>query len=329
MRSVTWGSYDERDYGELIFISEHMREVDRQIQDAASHDLPVLITGETGVGKELVAVEIHRRSRRSSGPLLIQNMAEINEELAASILFGHKKGSFTGAYEDKRGLFQEADGGILVLDEITETPITVQSTLLRAVERGRIRMVGDVKEIEVDVRVIATSNRDIQKAMREGRLRRDLYYRLSLMHIRIPPLRDRVEDIPLLAKYFIEVANERYGFNILGMEEDVMEALKRRRWEGNVRELRNLMESLAIRKREGWIRMEDLRGVLLGGEQQLPPGFNLREEIERLKRGLIMMALRETNGNISKAADMLGISRVGLKKMMERLKIRHTPSDER
>jgi len=254
-------------------------------------------------------------------------MAEIREELAVSILFGHKRGSFTGAYEDKIGLFQEADGGTLVLDEITETPLSVQATLLRAVERGRIRMVGDVKEIEVDVRVIATSNRDVEKAMREGRLRRDLYYRLSLMHIRIPPLRERVEDIPLLAKYFIEMANERYGFNILGMEEDVMEALKRGRWEGNVRELRNLMEMVAIRKREGWIRMEDLRVVLLGGMQQLLSGFNLREEIERLKRELIVMALRETKGNISKAAEMLGISRQGLAKMMRNLGIKKDGND--
>ena len=327
MRSVTWGSYDERDYGELIFISEHMREVDRQIQDAASHDLPVLITGETGVGKELVAVEIHRRSRRSSGPLLIQNMAEINEELAASILFGHKKGSFTGAYEDKRGLFQEADGGTLVLDEITETPITVQSTLLRAVERGRIRMVGDVKEIEVDVRVIATSNRDVRDAIRSGIFRSDLYYRLASVQIHIPPLRERVEDIPLLVKYFIEELNRREGFGVLGVDEEVMDVLKRRKWEGNVRELKNLVESLAIRKREGWIRMEDLRVVLLGGEQQLLSGFNLREEIERLKRGLIMMALRETNGNISKAADMLGISRQWLSKMMRNLGIKKDGND--
>jgi len=136
-----------------------------------------------------------------------------------------------------------------------------------------------------------------------------------------------VEDIPLLVKYFIEELNRRERFGVLGVDEDVMDVLKRRRWEGNVRELRNLVESLAIRKREGWIRMEDLRGVLLGGEQQLPPGFNLREEIERLKRGLIMMALRETNGNISKAADMLGISRQWLSKMMRNLGIKKDGND--
>jgi len=139
MRGVLRGSYDKEDYGEFIWISRCMEEVDQQIQDAALHDSPVLITGETGVGKELVAVEIHRRSRGSSGPLIIQNMAEINRELVTSLLFGHKRGSFTGAYEDRMGLFLEADGGTLVLDEITEAPIQIQTSLLRVVERGRIR----------------------------------------------------------------------------------------------------------------------------------------------------------------------------------------------
>ena len=307
MRSVTWGSYDERDYGELIFISEHMREVDRQIQDAASHDLPVLITGETGVGKELVAVEIHRRSRRSSGPLLIQNMAEINKELAASILFGHKKGSFTGAYEDKRGLFQEADGGTLVLDEITETPITVQATLLRAVERGRIRMVGDVKEIEVDVRVIATSNRDVRDAIRSGIFRSDLYYRLASVQIHIPPLRERVEDIPLLVKYFIEELNRRERFGVLGVDEKVMDVLKRRKWEGNVRELKNLVESLAIKKKEGWIKMKDLRGML-----------SVRRRRRHLSEEEVREALRKAGGNKSEAARMLGVYRQQVQRLVKK-----------
>ncbi|MCD6507062.1 sigma-54-dependent Fis family transcriptional regulator [Candidatus Poribacteria bacterium] len=259
------------------------------------------------MGKELVAVEIHRRSRRSSGPLLIQNMAEINEELAASILFGHKRGAFTGAYEDRLGLFQAADRGTLVLDEITETPLSVQATLLRTVERGRIRIVGDVREIEVDVRVIATSNRDVRDAIRSGIFRSDLYYRLASVQIHIPPLRERVEDIPLLVKYFIEELNRREGFGVLGVDEEVMDVLKRRKWEGNVRELKNLVESLAIKKKEGWIGMRDLRGML-----------SVRRRRRHLSEEEVREALRKAGGNKSEAARMLGVYRQQIQRLVKK-----------
>jgi len=213
----------------------------------------------------------------------------------------------TGAVESRKGAFELADGGTIVLDEITEAPLSVQASLLRAVERRVIRRVGEMKEIPVDVKVIAISNQDLEKAILEGRLREDLYYRLSCCHIHIPPLRERTEDIPVLAEYFIDEANKRYGLNIEGIDKEVIQAMKRYEWRGNVRELKNFILRLTLKKREGRIRIDDLKGELLGIRTR---GQLSREDVER--------ALIICNWNKSRAARMLGIHRQQLQRLVKR-----------
>ena len=242
-------------------------------------------------------------------------MAQLTEELAPSELFGHKKGAFTEAFEDKEGAFLFANGGTLVLDEITEVSISVQAMLLRTIENKRIRRVGCIDEEEVDVRVIATSNREIQNAIRGGKCRQDLYYRLSGVHIHIPPLRGRLEDIPPLVEYFVGEVNEKYKLHVKGMRECALNLLKMHKWEGNVRELRNLVFQLAMRKREGWIGEKDLR--------EIPPTRDLRKRRRCLSREEVDEALRASGWNKSKAARMLGIHRQQVQRLVKRYEFKN------
>jgi DNA-binding NtrC family response regulator len=237
----------------LVGQSEPMLELRRLIELVASSDATALITGESGTGKEVVARAIHALSSRSGGPIVAVNAAAIPESLIESELFGHDRGAFTGAVRSRPGCFEQASGGTLFLDELTEMPIALQPKLLRILESGHVRRLGGGQDIPFDVRVLAATNREPASALEEGTLREDLFYRLNVFEIVVPPLRERLEDLPLLCQHFVREFNERHGTDVDGLRERTLKCLLRYRWRGNVRELRNLMERAVIVAGAGWL----------------------------------------------------------------------------
>jgi len=281
----------------------------------------VLIAGETGVGKELVAAAVHYRSRRRAQLFVSQNCAAMPENLLESELFGHKKGSFTGAHEDKKGLFEIADGGTLFLDEVTEMPMSLQSKLLRVLQEGEIRAIGATAEKRVNVRIVAATNRNVEKEVKEGRFREDLYYRLSVFPIRVPPLRERREDIPLLAESFLKRYSAEVGKPAAGYSQQTMELLQAYDWPGNVRELQNEVQRLVIQIDPGAFvtpellspRIRQIEGVV---DKVRPSKGTLKEMMDQLERWLLIESLREHDNNKTAAAKSLGITREGLHKKL-------------
>ncbi|HET9982450.1 MAG TPA: sigma-54 dependent transcriptional regulator [Longimicrobiales bacterium] len=296
----------------IVAASRPMQEIFQLLARAAQSRHPLLITGESGTGKELIAREIHRASGR--GDFVAINCAALPENLLESELFGHERGAFTGADREKPGLFEAADGGTLFLDEIAELPLPLQPKLLRALEQGEVRRVGSTKPRAVDVRIVAATNRDIEDEAHEGRFRDDLFWRLNVLHIHVPPLRERPADIPLLAEHFLARAAVDGGapHTPRAIAAEAMALLTAYPWPGNVRELRNAIERAATLAHTDEIRAEDLPPRIreAGWSASLVAdasgkGLSLRE----LERAYIAEVLRQTGGNKSRAAEILGLDR--------------------
>jgi anaerobic nitric oxide reductase transcription regulator len=319
----------ERGGGEIIGTSDAMVRVRHEIDLLGGSDLTGLITGETGVGKELVVHAIHARSRRSEKPLIQVNCAALPEALAESELFGHVKGAFTGAHDHRAGKFEVADGGTLFLDEIGELPLSIQPKLLRVLQSGEVQRVGSDRLLRVDVRVIAATNRDLTEEVRAGRFRSDLYYRLSVYPLHVPPLRDRRDDVPLLSGHFLDLARARLGVGQLRLTPPAREALRQHDWPGNVRELEHMLLRAALRASEGR-RHETIviDAVHLGLDGAAAPAaatamtHPLREAVDAFQAQLITRTITECGGNWAEAARRLGLQRGNLHRLADRLGIR-------
>jgi DNA-binding NtrC family response regulator len=305
----------------MLGVSPRMQRVFRLIAKVAPTESTVLITGESGTGKEMAATSIHLQSRRAHRPFVALNAAAVPESLFESELFGHVKGAFTGAVSDKVGLLKRADTGTLFLDEVAEMPLAVQAKLLRALQNGEVRRVGDSASTRVDVRVIAATNRDVRRALAEGRMREDLYYRLSVFHLEMPPLRERREDIPLLANYFREQFARRLRKRVDRFSEQAQYYLMRYEYPGNVRELENAIERAVTLAERGEITLLDLPP---GFRETPPPLLTEREAfpysetmtLAQLEAEHIRRALDHFAGNGTRAAKSLGISRSTLWRKM-------------
>ncbi len=300
-----------------------MLEIFNTIKHIAKYPATVLITGETGTGKEMIARAIHNLSPRVSKPFVTINCAGLVETLLESELFGHVKGAFTGATRDKPGLFEIASGGTIFLDEVGELPLSVQAKLLRALEQHEIQRIGDVKIKKIDVRVIAATNRDLKTMVKEGKYRKDLFYRLNTIHIHLPPLRERKEDIPVLAEYFVTELNKQIGKDIKGIKPEVIERLKEIPWEGNVRELRNVIERAYIMTQTEYITLKDLPPEYIEENVSSPVLFLSAQEepqttLAEMEKRYIMKVLQRTSGNRSQAARILGLSRRSLYRKMKK-----------
>jgi two-component system, NtrC family, response regulator PilR len=284
----------------------------RKIADSAS---TVMITGESGTGKELVARAIHQESSRRKSPFVSVNCGAVPEGLMESELFGHVKGSFTGAIANTIGLFSAADGGSLFLDEITEIPHSVQVKLLRAIQEREIRRVGDTRDLKIDVRLIAASNRDVSRAVGDGVLREDLFYRLNVIPIHLPPLRDRVEDIALLVAHFIDKINKEVGKTVKGIAPEALAVLERYHWPGNIRELENIVERAIVLGGGEVLGVEGLPQDLgrARGGSEIPieisgGGVDLDALLDRIEQRYVEAALERTGGVQTRAAELLGLS---------------------
>ncbi|HQR29984.1 MAG TPA: sigma-54 dependent transcriptional regulator [Anaeromyxobacteraceae bacterium] len=325
----------------LVGQSPSMRAVYDLIARVADSPSTVLITGESGTGKELVAQALHRGSSRRSQPLIKVNCAAIPKDLVESELFGYEKGAFTGAVGSKPGRFELADGGTLFLDEIGEIPVEMQVKLLRALQESEFERVGGIRTIRVDVRLIAATNRDLEALIAEGRFREDLYYRLNVVPVALPPLRDRREDIPLLVQHFIEKYDRRLGKKVERVDEAAMEVLTHYAWPGNIRELENVMERSVLFADGPLVTVAQLPETLrdrtpgpatpvaaLGalGAIASPSGASMKDIVRQaqseLERTLISRALEETGGNVTRAAKKLQISRKSLQVKMKELGLR-------
>ncbi|HOO18375.1 MAG TPA: sigma-54 dependent transcriptional regulator [Phycisphaerae bacterium] len=293
----------------IVGHTPQIRRIIERIKKAARNKLTVLILGETGTGKDLIAEAIHKQSDRSRRALKSVNCAGLNENLLESELFGHVKGAFTGAVSDRKGYFVAADGGTLFLDEVGDMPMTMQAKLLRVLERREITPVGSTEVQRVDVRVIAATNTDLRQAVEEKRFREDLYYRLKQWEINVPPLRERQQDIPLLAMHFLKRANETHGVNVPGFSADAMAHLVHHYWPGNVRELANLIEAVAVEVENRRIETDDLPESIRGRLDIVPvsAGSMVGLPLAQIERIMIERTLETTGGNREAAAKMLGI----------------------
>lgn len=313
----------------IIGSSAAMQKVFEILEKVAATDATVLLTGETGTGKDLVARAIHYSGLRKHQPFIAQNCAALPDTLLESELFGHKRGAFTGAHADKKGLFELAHHGTIFMDEIGETKPSMQVRLLRVLQNGEVRPLGGSESIQVDVRIIAATNRDLRKEVRDGNFREDLYYRLRVVEIHLPALRERRADIPELAHHFLELANKKMGRKLRGFSNAAMQCLMEYRWRGNIRELENEIERIvalagdADTVREDMLS-EQIREEVSGTSSDAhlePTSLALNQAVDQLKRHLIRDAIRQT-GSKSRAAERLGIPRQSLQKMMKRLEMR-------
>ena len=323
----------QRGGGELLGLSEPMAALRRELDTVADSDLTVLILGETGTGKELVARTVQARSPRSGQPLVYVNCAALPESIAESELFGHVRGSFTGAIADRRGKFELAHGGTLFLDEVGELPASVQPKLLRALQAGEIQRIGADRTRTVDVRILAATNRDLEAEVKAGRFRPDLYHRLSVFPVRVPPLRERAEDVPLLAGHFLDQARLRLGTPPLRLARDTAARLTRYPWPGNVRELEHVLMRAALRAasegRGGSLVVQPRHLSLEPAPGPAPDddrdpgrpdaGGALREATEEFQRRHIQQAVARAQGNWAAAARALGVDRGNLYRQARRL----------
>jgi DNA-binding NtrC family response regulator len=299
----------EGQFGDFVGASKPMREVFSMIEMVATRDVPVIITGESGTGKELVAHAIHEMSGRRGKPFVAVNAAAIPETLIESEVFGHERGAFTGAVGTRAGCFEQAHGGTLFLDEIAEMPMVLQPKLLRVLAEGKVRRLGGNQEIAFDVRVVVATNRDPMQAIKEGRLREDLYYRLNVFSIPMPALREREDDVPLLAQSFISEFNRKHHTEIEGISEDAAELLKAYPWPGNVRELRNIIERAVVLAKSDWIDSTVLppyiRSTARSTEKLvIDVGTTTMADAER---ELLIRTLEHAGKNKAEAARQLGV----------------------
>ncbi len=292
----------------IAYKSAQMESVMKLVAQAADVRSPVLVTGETGTGKELVARALHEEGSRRDAPFVAVNCSAIAANLMESELFGHAKGSFTGADRHHRGLFEEADGGTLFLDEIGELPLDLQPKLLRVLQEGEVRRVGESRPRKVDVRVLAATARDLQEAAEKGAFRDDLFYRLAVVEIRVPALRERKDDIPVLAEHFLRIISARDNRNPPALTDDAVASLVEYDWPGNVRELENFMEKTVIFCREEQIDVAQMPWEFRRRSRESSDGLSLKEASERLEKEYIRKALATTGGNRTQAAKILEIS---------------------
>src|SRR5246127_3564679 len=308
--------------GDLVGGTKAMQEVMRIVEMAAPSSPSVLITGETGAGKEIVARTVHRLSPRAGGPFVAINCSAIPESLMESEIFGHERGAFTGAAERRIGCFELADGGTLLLDEIGEMPAPTQAKLLRVLEDRKVRRLGSKTETPVDVRVLAATNKDPEQAVASGGLRQDLFFRLNVFHIHLPPLREHKEDIPLLAEHILRDVNIKHGKTVKGVGAEVMDIFMSHTWPGNIRELRNVLERSAIMSEKDLITRGNLPGefgkVATKGPSDLSSiKFPVGTTVDAMERELILQTLQATGNNKTRAAELLGVS---LKTLHNKLK---------
>jgi len=306
----------------MVGSSGAIQSVFKLAEKVSRYNTTVLIVGESGTGKELVAKGIHFSGDRAGEPFVPVNCGGIPENLLESELFGHKKGAFTGADRDRKGLFEEAHGGTILLDEIGEMPPTLQIKLLRVLQENEVRPVGASKTQKIDVRVIAATAKDLEDEIRRGNFREDLFYRLNVIRVEVPPLRDRTEDIPLLTHYFIDLFNGKFEKNIKGVSTEAMSQLLNYAWPGNVRELENTIERAVLLSEEKVLQPDSLKpatgGQHVAGENDNTyDGFSIRIARELMEKRLIAKALKETGGNRTHAAKMLEISHPSLLSKMK------------
>jgi two-component system response regulator AtoC len=329
---------NERNRYRIIGQSPSMRGVYDVIEKVADTPSTVLITGESGTGKELIARALHQNSARKDKPFVSVNCAAIPPDLLESELFGYEKGAFTGAVTSKPGRFELADGGTLFLDEIAEIPVSMQVKLLRALQEHQFERVGGIKTINVDIRLVAATNRDLKTRIAAGEFREDLYYRLNVVHVQLPPLRDRPSDIPLLVEHFVRKFNAKLGRNLTGFEDEAMKHLLHYGWPGNIRELENVVERCVIFAEDGEVGMQhlpaeirdsakDLEPSLLSDLGAMPGRTGLKEAVReatlKLEREFIGRALDQTGGNVTHTARLLKISRKSLQNKMKELGLRN------
>ncbi|MCG6945419.1 MAG: sigma-54 dependent transcriptional regulator [Deltaproteobacteria bacterium] len=304
-------------FAKMIGRSPPMQEIFSTIEKVADYKTSILVTGESGTGKELIARAIHYNSSRADKPLVTVNCGAIPETLLESELFGHKKGAFTDAIRDKRGLFQEAHGGSIFLDEIGELPRPLQVKLLRALQEEEIKRVGDTQSVNIDIRVLAATTKDLAEEVKNGRFRDDLYYRINVLHVVVPPLRQRSEDIPLLIQHFIEKIRDRLHSEVNEVSPAAASALQRYDWPGNVRELENFIERAMVMASGRTIELADLPPHLQPKAEPVEylasdENLSIKEASRKLERTLIRRALEKTGGNRTQAAKILEISHPAL-----------------
>jgi len=310
---------------ELVGNSSAMKKIKSQIELIAKGDSRVLIIGESGTGKELVARAIHSMSNRFRAPFVEVNCAAIPQELIESELFGHEKGAFTGAIERKIGKFELANGGTLFLDEIGDMSLLTQAKLLRVIETQKFQRVGGTRDITVNVRIISATNKDLLEEIKKGNFREDLYYRLNVVPIYIPPLRERKEDIPGLIKYFIEEFSKEKGWKVKTLDNQAMKILQDYDWPGNVRELRNAVERLMIMTVNEVITLSDIESTGIIGKSTKEESYfkykTLREAKDAFERDFLIRKLKENKWNMTKTAEIIGIERSNLYKKIKSLGI--------
>ena len=296
-------------YKELVGMSKEMAKIKQVIADVASSRSTVLVSGESGTGKELIARALHYQSGRAEMPFVKINCAALPEGLMESELFGHEKGAFTGADRLKRGRFEMADGGTILLDEISEIPVNLQGKLLRVLQEREFERVGSVTPIQVDVRILATTNRNLKKWIADGKFREDLFFRLNVIPIDVPPLRDRPEDVPLLADYFIRKYCTGTGKQITGIEDPAMRLLCKYHWPGNVRELENYIERAVVTTKNKVLTNADFpSAIVLGKIDQDGGDFRIGMTVHDAEKLLILRTLENHGGNRTRAAEVLGIN---------------------
>jgi Nif-specific regulatory protein len=311
---------------DMVGESPRMREVYQLVGRVAASDSTVLIFGESGTGKELVARAIHRNSKRSNRPFVAINCAALTESLLESELFGHEKGAFTGAFAQKKGKIEIADGGTVFLDEVGELALPLQAKLLRVLQQREFERVGGTRSIKVDIRLVAATNRNLEEAIKTGRFRQDLFYRLNVVSITMPPLRDRREDIPLLATYFVQKYTREANRPVVGISPETHTLLKRYDWPGNVRELQNALERAVVLGTSDRIRPEDLPEALVEshsfGDSVRPGTLRYHEAVNGVKRQLILKAVEQAGGNFTEAAKLLDLHPNYLHRLVRNMDLR-------
>jgi two-component system response regulator HydG len=325
----------------LIFAAPAMARLAVLVQRVAPRDVTVLVAGESGTGKERVADALVRASKRADKPFVRFNCAALTAELAEAELFGHTRGAFTGAVKSRPGLFREADGGTILLDEIGELPPAVQAKLLRVLQEGEVRPLGEDQPLKVDVRIIAATHRDLLQMAAEGGFREDLYYRLKVVELKVPPLRDRREDIPVLAHHFLNESSRRFGVGPFKVTQALLERLSSYAWPGNVRELENAIESMVALAHGSQLDLSflpeprpaagmsaDAGAPALAAAPEVLTTRDLKVRVEAYERGIILSELAEANGNRSRTARVLGINRATLHSKLNKYGLTSKDADQ-
>jgi transcriptional regulator with PAS, ATPase and Fis domain len=317
---------EQSPFSAIVTSDKEIKRLLKAVETLSNTDSTVLITGESGTGKELIAKALHYSGNIRERPFITIDCGGLPETILESEIFGHVKGAFTGAYTDKKGYLEVAEGGSVFFDEISELPYPLQKKLLRVIQEKEFSKVGDTKVKKANIRIIAATNRDLKVDVKEGRFREDLYYRLNVVSLRVPPLRDRRQDVPLLANYFLTEFNVRLKKRVIAIADEVHSLMMTYQWPGNVRELRNAIERAVTFKEGNTITVEDLPDEVVGsdmsGSAQLPAFKEFKEEtIDTMRKDYIVTLLGICKGNVSKAAARAGLDRANFRKLLKRFHI--------